>query len=48
MVKSPNDLENIPGVNAFIYSKLREHVINLLMLDRHLTSEVLIGITILL
>ena len=28
-IKSPKDLENTPGVNAFVYSKFREHGINI-------------------
>lgn len=29
MIKSPIELENTPGVNAFVYSKFREHGINI-------------------
>ncbi len=29
IIKSPKDLENTPGVNAFVYSKFREHGINI-------------------
>jgi len=28
-IKSPKELENTPGVNAFVYSKFREHGINI-------------------
>jgi len=30
MIKSPKELESTPGVNAFVYSKFREHGINII------------------